>query len=188
MRLGAPVLRALMGGLFIGHGTQKLFGWFNGPGLEGFSGMMEKMQMRPARRHALLAGGAEAGGGALLALGALTPLATAMLTGSMTTAIRKVHAPNGPWVTSGGWEYNAVLVAALMALAEHGPGSPSVDDTVFPRLHGTGWALAALGAGIAGSFVVDRPPFNQPPVPAEPEARTGRFERTEQPVEATPSG
>ena len=185
MKLGAPVLRTLIGGLFIGHGTQKLFGWFNGPGLEGFSGAMEKFGMRPPRRHALLAGGAETAGGALLALGAFTPLAAAMLTGSMTTAIRKVHAPNGPWVTAGGWEYNAVLVAGLMALAEHGPGSPSVDEALFPRLHGTGWALAALGAGVAGSFLAERPPFNEPPAPAEPEARTGRFERTEQPVGTT---
>ncbi len=31
-RLGA---RLLIGGLFIGHGTQKLFGWFGGPGRAG---------------------------------------------------------------------------------------------------------------------------------------------------------
>jgi putative oxidoreductase len=35
MRFGAPLLRAVIGPLFIGHGTQKLFGWFGGPGLEG---------------------------------------------------------------------------------------------------------------------------------------------------------
>jgi putative oxidoreductase len=93
MKLAAPLMRSLIGALFIGHGTQKLFGWFGGPGIAGTSGMMEKLGMRPARRHALLAGAAEAGGGALLALGAMTPLATAMLTGSMTTAIRKVHRP-----------------------------------------------------------------------------------------------
>src|SRR5919197_1453184 len=116
MDIGRTSLRIVVGSLFIGHGTQKLFGWFGGHGLEGTGGMMEKLGMRPARRHALLVGTAESGGGALLALGAMTPLATAMLTGSMTTAIRKVHWANGPWITSGGWEYNGVLIAALIGL------------------------------------------------------------------------
>ena len=179
MKLGAPVLRGVIGGLFIGHGTQKLFGWFGGPGLTGTTGMMEKLGMRPPRRHALLVGAGEAGGGALLALGALTPLATAVLTGSMTTAIRKVHAANGPWVTQRGWEYNAVLIAALTALAEHGPGSPSVDAAAFPRLRGTGWALASVAAGVAGSYLASSPPFNEPEPIVEP---TGRFTRVEEPA------
>ncbi len=77
-------------------------------------------------------------GGALLTLGALTPLAGSLITGAMVTAIRKVHAPNGPWVTKGGWEYNAVLIAAVASLVEHGPGSPSVDAKLFPSLRGPG--------------------------------------------------
>jgi putative oxidoreductase len=182
MRLGKLALRALIGGLFVGHGTQKLFGWFDGSGLDGASGMMEKLELRPPRRHAVLAGGSETLGGALLAVGALTPLAAAMVTGTMTTAIRKVHAPNGPWITSGGWEYNAVLIAAVTALAENGPGSPSVDAKAFPRLHGTVWALTALGAGVAGSYLAERSPLNEEPEPAgEP---TGRFERVEEPAHA----
>ena len=179
MRLGALALRGLIGGLFVGHGTQKLFGWFGGPGLGGASGMMDKLELRPPRRHALVAGGAEAAGGALLALGALTPVATTLLTGTMTTAIRKVHAPNGPWVTQGGWEYNAVLIAALTALAEHGPGRLSVDARAFPRLHGLGWGLASLAGGIAGSYLATSP-LNEQPAP-EP---TGRFGRVEEPVHA----
>jgi putative oxidoreductase len=182
MRLAAPLLRGVIGGLFIGHGTQKLFGWFGGPGPEGTAGMMEKLELRPARRHALMAGGAEAGGGLLLALGAMTPVATMMLTGAMTTAIRKVHAPNGPWVTKGGWEYNAVLIAALTALADHGPGSPSIDSAVFPRLHGPALAIASLAGGVAGSLMAERPPFNEPPEPAgDP---TGRFVREQERVSA----
>ena len=103
-----------------------------------------------------------------------------MVTGTMTTAIRKVHAPNGPWITSGGWEYNAVLIAAVTALAENGPGSPSVDAKAFPRLHGTVWALTALAAGVAGSYLAERPPLNEPEPASEP---TGRFERVEEPAE-----
>jgi putative oxidoreductase len=180
MRLGALLLRSLIGGLFVGHGTQKLFGWFGGPGLEGVGGMMEKLQMRPARRHAMLASGAETLGGALLLAGAATPLATTMLTSTMVTAIRKVHWSKGVWNTGGGYEYNVVLIAALTALAETGPGPLSVDRD---RLRGTAWALASLGCGVAGSFLATSPPFNEPAPEPEPETRTGRFERTEQPVE-----
>ena len=91
-RLGA---RLLIGGLFIGHGTQKLFGWFGGPGRAGTEGMMESIGMRPAKVHALLAGATETAGGTLLAAGLATPVAASALTGVMTTAIRTVHLPNG---------------------------------------------------------------------------------------------
>jgi putative oxidoreductase len=183
MKLGALVLRGTIGSLFVGHGTQKLFGWFGGPGLAGVTGMMEKMELRPPRRHALLVGLSETVGGALLTAGAFTPVASAMLTGVMTTAIRKVHAPRGPWNTDGGYEYNAVLIAAVAALADHGPGALSVDSARFPRMHGPAWAAAAVAAGVAGSFLAERPPINEPA--PEPETSTGRFERVEQPVETT---
>ena len=184
MRLGALALRGLVGALFVGHGTQKLFGWFGGPGLDGTTGMMEKLEMRPPRRHAVLAGAAETAGGTLLALGALTPVASTLLTSTMTTAIRKVHGPKGPWVTGGGWEYNAVLIAAVTLLAERGPGSPSVDSRAFPRLHGLGWAAASLTAGVAGSFIASSPPFNELPEPEPVDEPTGRFVRQEEPAVA----
>jgi putative oxidoreductase len=103
----------------------------------------------------------------------------------MTTAIRKVHWPNGPWVTQGGWEYNAVLIAALTALADHGPGAGSVDATAFPRLHGRGWALASLLGGIAGSFIATSPPFNEAEPEPEDFERTDRFQRSEERVSAS---
>jgi putative oxidoreductase len=148
MDLGRLIARTVIGGLFVGHGTQKLFGWFGGPGLEGTGQMMDKLEMRPPRHHALAASVAETAGGALVALGAALPLAAAVLNGSMFTAVSKVHLDKGPWNTSGGYEYNLVLIAALTALVEAGPGRPSVDGD---RLKGTGWALAALAAGAAGS-------------------------------------
>jgi putative oxidoreductase len=138
MKLTRFVLRALIGGLFIGHGTQKLFGWFGGHGLEGTAGFFESLGLKPGKRNAIAAGVSEAGGGALLATGVAMPLAGAALTGTMATAIRHVHAPKGPWSTEGGWEYNAVLIAATLALVEDNSG--------------IGWALAAGAAGVAGSF------------------------------------
>jgi putative oxidoreductase len=149
-RLGA---RLVIGGLFIGHGTQKLFGWFGGPGRAGTEGMMEALEMRPAKVHAVLAGFTETAGGTLLAAGLATPVAASALTGVMTTAIRKVHLPNGPWNANGGWEYNAVLIGAVTALAETGPGDFSLDRALGIERRGPAWALAALATGVATSFL-----------------------------------
>jgi putative oxidoreductase len=155
MDLGRTALRWVIGPLFVGHGTQKLFGWFGGHGLEGTAGFFEsQLGLKPGKRHATAAGASEAIGGALLTLGALTPVAAGLITGTMITAIRKVHAPKGPWVTQGGYEYNAVLIAAMLALVETGPGRPSVDDAVFPRLRGNALALAQFTAAAVGATLL----------------------------------
>jgi putative oxidoreductase len=155
MNVGQLALRGVIGPLFIGHGAQKLFGWFDGHGLEGTAGFFEgQLGLRPGKRHATAAGVSELAGGAMLTAGALTPVASAAITGTMVTAIRKAHAQNGPWVTGGGYEYNVVLVAAVTALADAGPGPLSVDGVKFPRFKGAALALASLAAGIAGSYLV----------------------------------
>jgi putative oxidoreductase len=167
MKIGRVILRAIVGGYFVGHGTQKLFGWFGGPGLEGTGQFFENLGLRPGKRHALAAGAAEAGGGALLVLGAATPLAAAALTATMITAIHRVHFKNGPWLTNQGYEYNLVLIAAVLSLAETGPGSPSIDSARGSDMHGPKWALLALllgAAGAAGAHVVAG--FGPAPEPA----------------------
>jgi putative oxidoreductase len=151
MKIGRFLLRLVVGGYFIGHGTQKLFGWFGGHGLEGTGAFFENLGLRPGKRHALAAGVAESGGGTLLVLGAATPLAAAALTATMLTAINRVHLKNGPWVSDGGYEYNLVLIALLLALTETGPGSPSVDDARGSEAHGPKWAIFALLMGVAGA-------------------------------------
>ena len=178
MDIGRTILRGVVGPLMIGHGTQKLFGWFGGHGVEGTGGFFESLGMRPGRRHASAAGAAETLGGALVTLGALTPLASTLVSSVMITAIRKVHADKGPWVTGGGYEYNLVMIAAVTALADDGPGRPSADAEVAPWLRGRGWAIASLAAAAAGSWLAtDR--FNEP----EPQfERQPRFER--EPAEA----
>jgi putative oxidoreductase len=114
---------------------------------------MEALEMRPAKVHAVLAGFTETAGGTLLAAGLATPVAASALTGVMTTAIRKVHLPNGPWNANGGWEYNAVLIGAVTALAETGPGDLSLDRALGIERSGPAWALAALAGGVAASFL-----------------------------------
>jgi putative oxidoreductase len=151
MKIGRLLLRLVIGGFFIGHGTQKLFGWFGGHGIEGTGQFFEGLGLRPGRHHATAAGLAEAGGGALLTAGLATPLAASAITGAMFTAIHRVHLKNGPWLTDGGYEYNVVLIAAVLALAEVGPGPLSLDSVLGHEWYGPGWAVAALAAGAAGS-------------------------------------
>jgi putative oxidoreductase len=151
MSLGRLTLRTAIGGLFIGHGTQKLFGWFDGYGLDNTTQMFGSLGLRPARAHAMAAGAAEAGGGAGILLGAYTPLASSAVIATMLTAIRTVHGKNGPWATNQGYEYNLVLIGAVLALAETGPGRPSVDSARGRESHGVGAAALALALGVAGA-------------------------------------
>jgi putative oxidoreductase len=137
MKLARLFLRLVVGGLFFGHGTQKLFGWFDGHGIDATAQMFDSIGMRPGRRNAYAAGVAEAAGGAALAAGIAPPLAAAVLTSTMLTAINRVHLKNGIWVTDGGFEYNLVLIAAALAVAEQESGAAG--------------ALFAAGAGAAGA-------------------------------------
>ena len=149
--MGRLLLRVTVGVFFIGHGTQKLFGWFGGRGLDATAEGFEKHGLRPGKANALVAGSAEAGGGALLVAGLATPLATSILVATMLTAIKRVHLKNGPWNGNGGYEYNAVLIAALATIAEAGPGPFSIDEA-HDRGHAGGHhALRTLGIGVLGA-------------------------------------
>jgi putative oxidoreductase len=184
MKIGRLLLRLAVGGFFFGHGTHKLFGWFGGNGLEATAQMFEKLGLRPGKRHALAAGAAEAGGGALLVAGAAVPVAASVLTATMLTAINRVHLKNGPWITKGGYEYNVVLIAAVLALAETGPGPLSVDGD---RFHGSRWATLALllGAlGAVGAHVAAE--LGAPPEPvAQPEQAAAEPAPEPEPVAAS---
>jgi putative oxidoreductase len=162
VKLGLTLVRAIVGVLFVGHGTQKLYGWFGGHGLEGTGQFFESLGLRPGRKHATFAGAAEAGGGAALALGFLTPAAAAALIGVMSTAIQKVHLRNGPWVSNGGYEYNLTLIALLVALADVGPGEVSLDHALGLEVNGPLVALLALAAGVGGAAIMTRPDSSQP--------------------------
>jgi putative oxidoreductase len=176
MEIGRLAARAVIGGLFVGHGTQKLFGWFGGPGMQGTEQMMGALEMRPTRVNAIAAGVSETAGGVLLMAGAATPLAASALIGTMITAIRKVHQPNGPWAAQGGWEYNAVLISALTALVDAGPGDLSLDAVVGREQWGPGWAVAGLALGAAAStaaIALGRRASGPAGVSASPAGETG---------------
>jgi putative oxidoreductase len=159
MGLGKLMLRATLGGYFFGHGMQKLAGWWGGAGPEGTGQFFEQVGLKPGRETALIAGAAEAGGGSLLALGLFTPAAVSMLTGVMTNAIRHVHWQNGLWNSDGGIELPVLVLGALAALADSGPGRFSLDEALGIRLRGPVVTALAMGAGAAGAvYVAERGP------------------------------
>ena len=151
MDLGRLLVRLTIGGTFFVHGTQKLFGWFGGYGPEGTGQFFESLGLRPGRRNAMVAGSTEAGCGILIALGLATPLAAAGLSSVMLTALRTAVWNEGVKPATG--EHEVLLAAAALALAETGPGAPSLDSALGRERSGPGWTLAALGAGAAGSAV-----------------------------------
>ena|SRR5438067_93457 len=188
MSFALLILRAVVGALFIGHGAQKLFGAFDGHGLDATAQLFESLGYRPGRRHALLAGATELGGGSLLALGLLTPLAAAMVIGLMVNAIGAVHGPNGPWVTKGGYEYPLVLIVTMYVVATAGAGIASFDHIAGLGLSGALWGLIGLvvGLGTGAAVLSTRKPEPQEevePTPKELEARAGEG-RTSVPLTA----
>jgi putative oxidoreductase len=151
---GLLLVRVVLGAIIAVHGAQKLFGWFGGSGLGGTAGWLESMGFRPARLHAAVNGLAEFGGGLSLAFGLLTPLGAAAVAGVMLVAIATVHWSNGFFNTSGGYEFNLLIVATSIALAITGPGELSIDRLAGWTLAGPAWGLAALGVSAAAGVSV----------------------------------
>jgi putative oxidoreductase len=152
MNLGRLLLRLTVGATFVVHGTQKLFGWFGGYGPDGTGQFFESLGLRPGRRHAVAAGATETSCGVLLAAGLATPAAAAGLTAVMITALRTAIWKDGFKPATG--EFEVLLAVSALALAETGPGTPSLDRALGFEHSGPGWMLAALGAGAAGSTMM----------------------------------
>src|SRR6267143_263972 len=72
--LGLLALRLVLGLVFLGHGAQKAFGAFGGPGLAGASGFMASLGFKPARFWAAAAAFGELLAGVLMLLGLLLPV------------------------------------------------------------------------------------------------------------------
>ena len=143
MDLGILLIRNVVGLTLAAHGAQKLFGWFGGYGLAGTAQWLESVGFRPGRRHAALAGLTEVGGGLLLAFGAATPFAAALIASVMVVAAVTAHLKNGFFVSDGGYEYNVVLGVVALAVAFTGPGAISIDGLLG---YGTGGVLSGAAA------------------------------------------
>ena len=151
MDIGLLLLRLTIGLTLAAHGSQKLFGWFGGYGLEATGQAFESLGFHPGRRHAFMAGLVEVGGGLLLAVGLLTPLGAALVASVMVVAAVTAHVRNGFFITSGGYEYNVVLGVAALSLAFTGPGALSIDALAGVTLEGNLWGVGALTVAALGS-------------------------------------
>lgn len=130
MSLGLLVLRVVVGLTVAAHGAQKLFGWWGGPGMTGWTQSVTRLRIRPAAPWAWVAALSEFGGGLLLALGLLSPLGSFAVAGAMLVAIATVHWANGFWNGKRGYEFNLTLLGSVAALALTGPGTYSLDQAL----------------------------------------------------------
>ncbi len=126
--LGLLVLRLAVGLIMAAHGVQKLFGWFNGGGLDGTGKFFEMSGYPASKAMAAVAGLGETLGGLALAVGLLTPLAAAALVGTLLNAIAVKW--DGGFFAPKGIEYELLLTLAAASLALTGPGRYAVDRAI----------------------------------------------------------
>jgi putative oxidoreductase len=119
--VGLLVARVVFGGYLLIHGAQKLFGWFDGPGLDAVAAGFEKRGLRPGKLMAAVAGASEFGGGLLTATGIADPLGPLVIAGTMAVA-STTHRKNGPMSGKGGFELPLTNLAMAVALMSVGPG------------------------------------------------------------------
>ena len=153
MSVALLVLRVIVGALFAGHGSQKLFGWFKGHGLSGTGSFFESAGLTPGVPLAFLAGAAELAGGLLLGFGLFLPVACLLLVAVMATAIVAVHWKNGVWASDGGFEFPLVMAAVAFAVTAVGAGRYSLDNAFGVEWASLKWAVAATVVGIVGGLL-----------------------------------
>lgn len=146
---GLFAARAVLGGYLAVHGAQKLFGSFEGPGLEATAAGFESLGMKPGKTMAALAGASELGGGLLTVTGVAEPLGPLMIAGTMVVA-SATHRENGPLMKNGGFELPLTNLAVAIALVSSGLGRYRLGPRL-PRsligiavIGGTGLAAASL--------------------------------------------
>jgi putative oxidoreductase len=151
---GLLIARLVFGVLMIGHGTQKLFGWFGGYGLAGTGGFFEGLGFRPGRGFAAAASLTEIAGGLLLALGFLGPVGPALIISVMLVAAISVHWQNGLFAASKGIELPLLYAAGAISLALTGPGLFSLDAVLgLTSLWTPGIVWAAIAIGMVGGLI-----------------------------------
>jgi putative oxidoreductase len=169
MAYGLLLLRVFVGVSFFGHGTQKLFGWWGGYGPQGTGGFFAAQGYRWGVPMAVLAGLAEAGGGTLLALGLVTPLACAAIAVVMLNAIFAVTLKRA---FMAGSELELTYLVTVVALAAVGPGRFSLDRAIGwdDDLSGLWCGVGAFVAAAVVSFVTLTFFHSKPPPQPAPQA------------------
>ena len=161
------MLRLIIGPMLITHGYNKVFGK---GGIAGTTRWFDALGLHPANVHARLAAATELGAGAMITLGAASPLPAAAAIGLMTTAARTDHKGKGFFMFKNGWEYVGVVGAVSAVIAALGPGRYSIDHLLGRERHGLRWALLAAVFGVANALVLLATSYRpSPPDPAPAE-------------------
>jgi putative oxidoreductase len=147
--LALLILRLTLGGVFLAHGINHIFG---GGKIAGTGRWFESLGMKPGILHAWMASFTEIGAGALLVLGLLTPFGAAGVVGVMLVAWITNHLKNGFFIfrPGEGWEYVATLTLMGLVVAILGPGDWSIDGHVSALQHLLGWPGFAIAVGAGG--------------------------------------
>ena len=151
--LGFVLVRLILGLAIAAHGSQKLFAWFGGYGLKGTGGFFEGLGFRPGTLFAAASGVSEMLGGLLIVFGLGGPVGSMLVVATMIVAIFSVHAKNGFFQANGGYELNALYIAASIAVA-FAPLSSFSLDSIFGlgALHQPAVIWAALALALIGGF------------------------------------
>ncbi|MEV4924173.1 DoxX family protein [Streptomyces roseoverticillatus] len=145
--LGVLLLRLMLGIIMVAHGTQKLFGWFDGPGLDGTAKGFEAWGYPVPKAMAVIAGLSEALGGAGLFLGLLTPLAAAAVLGTMVNALGVTW--EGGFLLPRGVEFTLLVAVSAAALALTGPGRYAADAYLpVVRHHRLSYGITAIALAL----------------------------------------
>lgn len=147
--LGIAVLRALLAFIFFAHATQKILGWFSGPGPHASAALFEKLGQHPGARMVGVAAALELTASLTLLTGLLTPVGICLGVATMIVAGAALNTVSGKfWNAVGGGEYPFVLAGVVAALSLTGPGSLSLDAVLLPGLTETYPLLLPLAVGI----------------------------------------
>ena len=147
--LGLFILRVTVGVLLTMRGLQKLFGLFNGPGIDGTAQILAEAGYDQARVLAIAGGAIELVAGVMLVIGLAAPIAAAGLLGLIGLGIAITLTGNEPvpllGTTTRGLEAPVLYAAGLLALLFTGPGRWAVDRkwgwSYRPRFSGLIWLL-----------------------------------------------
>ena len=151
--LGLLVIRLVVGVTMAAHGTQKLFGWFDGGGIAGTGGFFESSGYPQGETMAWIAGLSETLGGIGLIAGLFTPLAAAAILGVMINAIAVKG--TGEFFAPKGIEYDLVLACTAAGLALTGPGRVAFDHYLPGlRYHRLAYGIAAIALAAVTAAVV----------------------------------
>ena len=163
--VGLLVLRIGLGLTVAAHGSQKLFGWYGGSRIAGFSAGLTRMKLKPAVFWAWIAALSEFGGGLLVVLGLVSPFGCFAVMAAMSMAIWLVHWPKGFFNTKGGIEFPLLIWVGALALSVTGPGAVSLDSMLGLHLpEPAAWIAGAIGLvlGVSGALASRNLPAKSP--------------------------